>query len=333
MSVAQPTHRPTSGPAGAPPARRVRDRFDPGAAALAVVMAAVLAVGALTTEGFVGTDNLRAVFIQVSIIGILAVAMTPLTMAGKVVSLATQQQTLVAAALFLALSARGYSPLVVLLIIVAVELVIGAIQGAVVAAGLDPIITTLATGAILFGALDRATAGGPVTAPGDAISYANAVILGVPLVVIAFAVVTIVAWLVTHRMIIGRKVVLVGSNPASAALAGISVGRVTVAVFLLLSVGCALAGVLLGAQVGQVTANAYGSLSFSVIAAVLVGGTPAKGGSGSPLRSAAGAVLIGLLGNVMVLHDLSNGWRLLAQGLLVTVAVVLVHVFASKESR
>ena len=62
-----------------------------------------------------------------------------------------------------------------------------------------------------------------------------------------------------------------------------------------------------------------------MIAAVLVGGTAIAGGHGSPLRSAAGAVLIAVIANMMVLNDFSTGGRLAVQGAVVVVVVVLLE--------
>ena len=91
---------------------------------------------------------------------------------------------------------------------------------------------------------------------------------------------------------------------------------------MIFSVGLALAGVLTGAGFGQATIQSLRTLTIDALAAILVGGTAIAGGYGSPWRSAAGAVLIAVISNVMVLNDFSTGGRLAVQGAVVVVVVV-----------
>ena len=94
---------------------------------------------------------------------------------------------------------------------------------------------------------------------------------------------------------------------------------------MIFSVGLAVAGVLTGAGFGQVTIQSLSSLTVDALAAILVGGTAIAGGYGSPWRSAAGAMLIAVISNVMVLNDFSTGGRLAVQGAVVVVVVVLLE--------
>ena len=102
--------------------------------------------------------------------------------------------------------------------------------------------------------------------------------------------------------------------------------RLTIAAFASLGVGAALAGIVIGGQLGQTSPNDLQSLTFDVVAAVLVGGISIEGGSGSPLRAAAGAVLIATINNIMLLNGFSTGVRLALSGLLVAAVVLFVHI-------
>jgi ribose/xylose/arabinose/galactoside ABC-type transport system permease subunit len=127
------------------------------------------------------------------------------------------------------------------------------------------------------------------------------------------------------RTVAGREMTLAGANKNTAEVSGISFRRVTVGAFVVFSIGLAIAGVLTGAGFGQATIQSLNALTIESLAAILVGGTAIAGGYGSPWRSAAGAVLIAVISNVMVLNDFSTGGRLAVQGAVVVVVVVLLE--------
>jgi ribose transport system permease protein len=308
------------------PAARVSGRPEWLPLALAVGLAAVVIVAAMAiTPNFLTVDNIRAILRNASIVGIVAVGMTPVTLSGNFVSLGLAQSAMLAMVAFVALLGAGWAQLSAILLVIAGLVVVGILQGIVVAAGLNPVITTLAAGAIIFGVVSEATEGGIVRVGDNHVAWGGSTVAGIPIEVIVFLVVTILVTVLMSRTVTGRETTLVGANRATAEISGISFARVTIVAFAILSVCLAIAGVLNGAAFGQATANSFPTLTINVIAAVLVGGTAIQGGQGSPLRSAAGAVLISVISNMMVLNDFSTGGRLAVQGGVVAVIVVLLE--------
>lgn len=296
---------------------------------LPAALLVLVIAGAATTGGFATIDNVRVILTSASITGIVAVSMTFLTLSGNYVSLGVQQNTVLAAVLYLSQIAAGLDPTLAAAICFVVLVVIAVAQGVVVALGMSTVITTLAVGAIIFGLLSSLVGGRTITSEGRSIGFLGRSLLwGLPVPVYALILVTIVATVISSRTSIGRRCLLLGASRPTAVLSGMSVLRTTVFAFVALGVGAAMAGVLTAAQLGQASASDLSSLTTDVVAAVLVGGTSMAGGRGSPLRSAAGAVLIALLNNVMILHGLSIGWRLGAQGMLVVIVVLGMHRFA-----
>jgi ribose transport system permease protein len=225
-------------------------------------------------------------------------------------------------------------PQVLAVIIVVAELVVvGVLQGFVVAVGLNPVITTLAAGAIIFGVVSELTGGGIVRMGENAVSWGTGTIAGVPIEVLTFLVFTAIVTLIMARTVTGRETVLVGANRATAAISGISFTRITIVAFAIFSVSLAIAGILNGAAFGQATAVSFPGLTIDVIAAVLVGGTAIQGGRGSPLQSAGGAVLIAVISNMMVLNNFSTGGRLAVQGGVVVAIVVLLDLVRRSSGR
>lgn len=323
---------PTSPVAASPKINRSRQLAEAATRwSLPFLLVATLIAATLTTPGFLSFDNLRGILINTAVIGISAVGMTAVTMSGNLVSLAVSQQGMLAAVVFIAMLAGGLNIVLAAAITTLILVIIGALQGLFIAAGLNPMITTLAAGAVIFGLATMATGGNVVSAPqADFRWIALESPLGLPLPIYIFIAFTIVATLLVDKTVIGREILLVGANRATARLSGLSFARATLAAFMLLGIGTALSGIVVAAQAGQATTLDLATLTSNVIAAVLVGGTAIQGGFGSPLRSALGALMIAIFTNVMVLHNFEHGWRLAAVGALVIAMVSLLHILRKK---
>jgi ribose transport system permease protein len=316
---------PAAGELGASDQRENAEASERRSTAVVVgVVAIVVIVAVALTPNFVSADNLRAILRNASIVGIVAVAMTPITLSGNFLSLGTSQSAMAGAVLFVALVGAGFPWLPAILVVLLALVIVGVLQGAVVAEGLNPVITTLAAGAIIYGVVANLTDGRIVTVGSHGLSWGNSLILGVPIEVVVFLLFTIVVGVVVTRTAGGREMTLMGANKATAELNGISFRRVTLGAFVVLSIGLAIAGVLNGAGFGEASILSLNSLTVDALAAILVGGTAITGGYGSPWRSAAGAVLIAVITNVMILNDFSTGGRLAIKGAVVLIVVILL---------
>lgn len=292
-----------------------------------LVLIALILLGSITTPGFLSLDNFRSILINGAVVGIVAVGMTPVTMSGNLFSLGISESTMLAAVAFLALAANGVPIAIAGLLTLILLVLLGIGQAYVVAAGLNPIITTLAVGAIIFGTVTFLTNGNRITAPGANIAWiASSDLFGIPFPIYVFFAYAALTWFVTEKTIAGRQAVLVGTNADSAKNSGISLRATAIFAFISMSVGIAIAGILSAGRYGAVTSGDYRQLTIDVIAAVLVGGTAIQGGAGSPIRSAVGALIIVIFGNVMLLQGFDTGVRTLGVGLLVIIVVSVLHV-------
>jgi ribose transport system permease protein len=312
--------------AGLPPVGRpAGGRADWLPFAIVVAVAAVVVlIAVFVTPNFLTVDNIRAILRNAAIVGIVAVGMTPVTLSGNFVSLGITQSAMLAMVSFVAMLGAGWGVVPAVIAVILLLVAVGMLQGAIIAAGLNPVITTLAAGAIIFGVVSELTRGGIVRAGDNAIDWDQASVAGIPVEVLIFILFTVLVTFVMQRTVTGRETTLIGANRATAEISGISFTRVTTLAFAIFSVGLALAGIINGAAFGQATAVSFPGLTVDAIAAVLVGGTAIQGGRGSPLRSAGGAVLIAIISNMMVLNDFSTGGRLAVQGGVVVVIVVLL---------
>jgi ribose transport system permease protein len=302
-----------------------------GPIVLGAVVGALVIFGVVTTDEFVTKDNIINVVQAASITGIAALGMTFITASGSFFSLSVQQTAAFSAILFAFAMRDGWPVFLAIVMVLAAAAVIGLLQGAVVAAGANPIITTLGAGAALFGLAAAATKNRTIrleTTAADWIGQARP--LGIPTQVIGFVVITGLAYLILSKTRFGRETLLVGANRHAAYSTGVRVGIALAAAFVISAVAAGICGIFVAAQIDQGIVNQFPTLNIDVIAAVLVAGTAVQGGDASMIRTALGAIFIALLENLMLLRDYSFGVRTLVVGLAVLVGVVLYNQFRKR---
>jgi ribose transport system permease protein len=304
----------------------------PQAALFALIVVGII-IAVAVTPNFLTWDNTLAILRNTAIVGIVAVGMTPITLSGSLVSLGIQQSAMAAAIAFIALVGDGQNQVVSILAVIALLVAIGVAQGLIVAAGLNPVITTLAAGAVIYGVVADWTGGLVVSVGEHPASWGDLKVIGLPIEVVVFIVFTAIVTIAMTKTVIGRQTILTGANRATADISGISFRRVTIFAFVILSIGTAIAGILYGAAFSEANVTAFGSLTVDVVAAVLVGGTAIQGGHGSPLRSALGALLIAIISNIMLLNDFTTGGRLATQGAVVVAVVIILQLLRRREAR
>jgi len=305
-----------------------------GPLGLAAVMAILLFGGGAVTPGFLTTDNLQSVLLGAAITGMVAVSMTPITMSGNFVSLASSQTAMVAAIGWGSLVAHGWPYALAGAVVLIALGVLGAVEGVVVSLGLNTLITTLAVGAIIYGAAAQRTEGNSVNfAEGLPHWLTDGEMFGLPTAIYALFAVTIVVAFLMHLTVLGRWITLTGANVATARISGIPVRAITVTVFVVATLGAAMAGMMASAQVGAANVEFLPTLTVDSIAAILIGGTAIAGGHGSPLRSAVGALIIAIVNNLLSRHGLDVGPAQAVLGLTVLVVIIGLRLMDTRRSR
>jgi ribose transport system permease protein len=212
-------------------------------------------------------------------------------------------------------------------------LVAGFINGAIVVYGrLQPIITTLATGAIYYGIglWIRPSPGGDVQY--DIADFVTGQLFGtVPTSLVVLLVVVLVIWIPYRSSVLGRGAYAVGSNEQAAYMSGVPVERAKLAAYALGGLLAALGGLILtfNTYSGEASAAIGGTYTLNSIAAVVIGGTSLFGGWGSAIGSIFGAFVLRTIEDLLFVFDLPPLWQPLFQGVVLLVAISLgaVRVF------
>ncbi len=121
----------------------------------------------------------------------------------------------------------------------------------------------------------------------------------------------------------GRRVLSTGGNSQAAISVGIKTARVKVAVLMMSASCAALAGVLYAGRLHGARYTLGEADLLTVLAAVVIGGTSLFGGKGSVVGALTGSIIMGMLGNGLVLMGLSVAEQMIARGIIIIVAVVL----------
>jgi len=126
-----------------------------------------------------------------------------------------------------------------------------------------------------------------------------------------------------NRTRFGRYVYAVGGNIKAAHASGIHTDGVLRKAFVLNGVLAAIAGIVLMSRVNSGQPAAGVAYEFDAITAVVVGGTSLMGGTGTMTGTLIGAMIIGVINNILNLMNVSSYWQMIIKGLIIAVAVIL----------
>lgn len=201
----------------------------------------------------------------------------------------------------------------------------GALNGLIVVFGrLQPIVTTIATGAIFYGialAL-RPVPGGDFDATlGDALT--GKLFGTVPASLALLLALVVFVWLPFRRSQTGRAVYAIGSAEVAAYMSGVPIRRAKFAAYVLSGLLASVAGLFITCVTSSGEASAANGNTYTLysIAAVVLGGVSLFGGSGSAVGAIFGALMFRTIGDLMFVFDLEPLWQPLFQGVVLAFAV------------
>lgn len=189
--------------------------------------------------------------------------------------------------------------------------------------GASFMIVTLGTLTLLRGLvnLTSGTKTTPVTsAVLDQLAFGR--LLGVPVSVFVLLITFGVSFYVLRYTYFGRDVYAVGGNAEAARLAGVNVARTITVVYAIAGAAAALGGVIQVARLGAASPLVGETIMFDAAAAVLLGGTSLRGGSGGVVGTAIGVLFLGVLSNGLAVTGVPSFWQQIISGAILASAAV-----------
>lgn len=201
----------------------------------------------------------------------------------------------------------------------------GLVNGLVVVVGrMQPIIATLATGAVYSGLalIVRPASGGDIDESLSDLMTGN--LLGLaPTSLVVMIVFVIAVWAPVSRTLTGRTMLAVGSAERSAFMSGLPIERAKISAYTLGGLFAASGGLFLGFQTLGGDPSIGLPYTLNSIAAVVVGGTMLTGGAGSVFGSIIGALILRTIGSLIFFAGLPPQAQPLFEGCILVIAVGL----------
>jgi len=302
------------------PLRKIWDR-----AGILVVLILLIGYAALRVPNFLTTNNLiYSLGLSITTTGIVACGMLFALAAGdfdlSVGSVAAFAGMV--AAVFLS---KGMGPVPAVFLALFAGLLIGAINGFIIAVcGINALITTLATMQIVRGLAFILNDGNSIGVGNMSFAaLGTGAPLGVPMPLWILLFCLTVFGLLLHRTVYGRNALAIGGNREAAHLAGVPTRKVQIAIFALLSMLAALAGVVSTAQQQLGDPKGMQGLELRVISACVLGGVSLTGGVGSIMHVIVGVLIMGTVQNIMDLRSVQTFYQYLISGAILLAAVLL----------
>lgn len=285
-------------------------------------------VFAATLNNFLTTGNLIALVRSVAILGILGLGMG-LVVIGRGIDLAMVATMVVSLSWVLSMAQGGTSLGVALLMGALLAVAIGVISGILIAyADIPAIFTTLAMGLVAYGVGRAFLFQIDVQNTPAGIAWfeflGGGSVLGIPMPIVAFALLAAVMALILRWTRFGRFVYAAGDNAIAARIAGIPLRPLIVAQYVVSSLIAFLAGVVMAAAVSGMSTRVYNStMIYDVLLVVVLGGISLSGGRGGVRNVLVGTLLVGVLLNGMTILDIAYTTQNLIKSLILLLAITV----------
>jgi ribose transport system permease protein len=319
-----------SAPGGTPRYRVDSSTVMRGAALLLrygmVLILAVLIVVVSTAESsFFTHSNLLNLALQWAPVGIMAVPMTLVVIAGGF-DLSVGGTYAAACVLYAHLGTTGHwTSAEALCVSAAMGAVIGLVNGALITVvDVNPFVATLGTGYIVRGLALVATGGIPVEMTSMSFTRLGSSSLGgVPIPVWILLGAFVIGGFVLARTVYGKQIYAVGGGEEASRLSGLKTRTLRTSTYVLTGLAAGVSGAIIASRLSTGDSTIGSGIELQVITVVLAGGIALSGGEGAMWRAAVGLAILAVLGNVFDLMQLSTFWQSVVTGAVLIAAIAL----------
>ncbi|MEA4944960.1 MAG: ABC transporter permease [Propionicimonas sp.] len=284
----------------------------------------LLGVGfAISSPVFLTPGNLLNIAGQASIVGIVAIGVTFVMVAGEI-DISVSGIAPLTGMLCALLMTMGVNMWLAIAAGLCVGLVLGFINGVLTTIlHLPSMIVTLGTMYLGQGLANILTGGTAIYGlPDEFLFVGRGRVFGLPMPFLILIVLGAIAVIILSFTVFGRHVYAIGGNQTVARLAGVPVNRSKISYFVICGVGGSLAAILLTSQVASGQPSTGMSLNMLTITAVVIGGAALSGGKGTIQGSLLGALLLTVLTNGLNLNGISSFWQSVVSAVVLILTIV-----------
>lgn len=293
---------------------------------LAIVIIAIVVVISIINPKFIAIGNIITIFQQISVLGILTMAMSMLLIGGGV-DLSIGNIMVLSGVVMSQVIAIGGGVFSAVLAGVVTGLLCGLLNGVIIAQSkCIPLIITLGTSQIFYG-LALTISGGRIMSFGGAFDALKNKLFDVfPVMLVVLLLMTVLAFVLMNYTKFGRRIVAVGGNEKNAFLSGIKVTRYKTAIYSIAGIFCAIASIIFSARIDSITANAGSGYETNALTAAIIGGVTFDGGKGTISGAFLGCLLMGVISNAMNILRVPSYIQTIVTGAIIVCAVVLSNI-------
>jgi len=305
---------------------RLRDHATGAGFVLLLILATIMG-----WPNFLQPRNLLNILRQISYTGIIGLGMTLIIISGGI-DLSVGSMTAFTGGItifFLNLLPTGSHLSVAFTALFAVLFgaFCGLLNGFLVTRGrIAPFIATLGTMSIFRSLIQYFSGSGNILSLSTVYpEVGSGVVLGVPVPVWVFAAAAIVLHIVLNNTRFGRHVCAVGANEQVARYSAINVSLVRLIPYVITGFTVGLTSLLWSSRLNCINPSDCAYYELDAIAAVVIGGTSMAGGKGTIAGTVLGAIMLGIINNMLVLGSVSSYLQQAAKGIVIIAAVLLQY--------
>lgn len=275
------------------------------------------------SEFFLTLTNLENLAGTLAIVGIASIGMTLVLITGGV-DISVGSVAALAGVVTSQLWLQAELPLGISTIMALLSgALVGLINGSIVTfLKINPLITTLATFSIIRGLAFVLSEGQTNLLQNEAFNFiGRGDILGIPFSLLLMVALYLTFGFILRQTAFGRNLYAIGGSPEASRLAGIAVTKHLLITYTLCGLLAALSGVINASQLASSAPRAATGLEFTVITAVILGGTSLAGGKGTLIGTLVGVIILRVLNNGLVLMEVSSFYQEVARGVVLLFAV------------
>jgi inositol transport system permease protein len=296
-----------------------------------IILLAMIVISSIISPAFLTNTNILNVLTQISVVTMIACGETMLIISGMidlspgaVVALSGCLCVGVYKLLFgLGISSLSAGILSVL-IAIAVGIVISIIAAIIITKyDAPPFIVTLAMMTVARGLVLIYTNGQPIYNIGDIKILGQGRLGFLPIPVVAMITVLLISWILLTQTRFGRYLYAIGGNKDAAVASGIQTNKIIIASYLISGAFVGLAGIMYMTRINSGQPAEGVGLDFDAITAAIIGGSSFTGGIGTVTGTLCGAIIIGVLNNILNLMFVQSYYQQIIKGLIIVAAVVL----------
>lgn len=299
-----------------------------------IALAALLVIGYLINPDFLSATNLSNVVARSAFIAIIAVGATFVISSGGLDLSVGSMAAFITGVMIMFMNgmAPAYGNWAIpagMAVALVVGLLCGLVNGLIVTVGkIEAFIATLGTMGIFRALITYMSDGGTIPIDRSLREAYRPVyfgtVAGVPIPIVVSLVVAAVGAFILYRMKYGRRCAAVGANEEVARYSGISIVKTRTLAYVVQGGCVAVAAMCYVPRLGAATPTTGLLWELQVITAVVIGGTVLRGGKGRIWGTVAGAVVLELIANLMVLSDMVSEYLVGAvQGAIIIIAMLI----------